>query len=292
MPETTNKSRKRKGIIFALLLTLIALAVVAGAVVWAGGIQGVSEILGLGGGDNVAIVPGTRPPRTPDSETSNEPTTTGSTESTLSAEETVVAGVSGDDDEAASDSGSGGSGGDVTTQGTFPASAAAEAMYREQLHSQWGLTELAENKWASFSMGIPTVSATKAVVPITVTSRSGGTMGASMTIANSDGLWYFSSFAGIDDDSQQPVRVLDSGVVSTLSDQQATDSNQELIRKGIVEHGFVTCRVDGVARGSGTATVNVTLLGGSLDRQAARFVMITKDEGGKKYWFVTRFELK
>ncbi|MHB9003859.1 MAG: hypothetical protein ACYC6C_07300 [Coriobacteriia bacterium] len=290
MPEDTSKRRKRKGVLFALLLTLIALGVVAGAVVWAGGIEGVSEILGLGGGENVAVVPGTRTPRSPDQEPSDTPPT-GSTETTPSAEETVVAEAPGAVDPADTD-GSSSTDGDVTSQGTFPTSAAAAAMYREQLHSQWGLTELAENKWASFSMGIPTVSTTKVVVPIGVKSRSGGTTNASMTISNSDGLWYFSSFAGIDDASQQPVRTLDPGVVATLSNQQATSSNQELIRKGIVEHGFTTCRVDGVARGSGTATVNVTLLGGSLDRRAARFVMITKDEGGKKYWFVTRFELK
>lgn len=291
MPEDKSKRRNRKGVLFALLLTLIAVAAVAGAVVWAGGIEGVSEILGLSdGGQDVVVVPGTRTPGSPDDrEPSSEPTPP-STETTPSAEETAAPAP---DDEPAGDSGSGSSGGDVTAQGsTFPASAAAAAMYREQLHSQWGLTELAENKWASFSMGTPTVSATKATVPISVVSRAGGTMGASMTIANSDGMWYFSSFAGTADESQQPVRALDSGVVSTLANQQSTVANQELIRTGIVEHGFTTCRVDGVARGAGTATVNVTLLGGSLDRRAARFVMITKSEGGKKYWFVTRFELK
>lgn len=290
MPDDKSKRRKRKGVLFALLLTLIALGVVAGAVVWAGGIEGVTEILGLdGGGDNIAVVPGTRPPSTPDPEP--DESTPPSTEATPSAEETVVAEVPAQVDSGDSD-GSGSAGGDVTAQGVFPVSAAASAMYKEQLHSQWGLTELAENKWASFSMGTPTVSASKVTVPIGVKSRSGGTMNASMTISNSDGLWYFSSFAGTADGSQQPVRVLDSGVVATLSNQQATASNQELIRTGIVEHGFTTCRVDGVARGAGTATVNVTLLGGALDRRAARFVMITKSEGGKKYWFVTRFELK
>ena len=85
---------------------------------------------------------------------------------------------------------------------------------------------------------------------------------------------------------------MDSSVVSVITSAQGETGTQQLLANGVVANRFQTVRVDGVSVGLGTAIVNVTLFGGTMDRRAARFVMISKVDSGHKLWFLTRFELK
>jgi len=181
----------------------------------------------------------------------------------------------------------------VGAAAVFPIGAAQTAMYREQLQSQVQIGRLVDNKIRSLAIGTPVTTDTRSRIPVTVAYRTGGSLSGTMELARHDGLWYFLSLtaAGGQDAGPRP-RTIDSGVVRTIASQQATSENQRLIREGLIQGGFKTARVDGVSKGAGSATVHVTLLGGTLDRQAARFVLISKEDSGRKYWFITRFELK
>lgn len=283
MPDTAKNPGKSRGVVFALLLTLAALALVAAAVVWAGGIDGVTELLGFGGGSGAVIVEQSPDARDREDFADAQTREPESAETTAAAEETLVADAPGSGGKSAS-------GG--TAQGAFPVSAAQAAMYREQLQSQANLTKLANNEFSSFTMGTTTVSGATATIPLSAKLRSGAGFSGWMKLTSSEGLWYFSMIGTGPQFEPVKPRAVDSGVVRVIAEQQAASTNQDLLKRGVVDNGFVTARVDGVAKGSGTATVNVTLLGGALDRRAARFVMISKEDSGKKYWFVTRFELK
>lgn len=283
-----NAKTRSHGVLLALTLVLIAVAAFAGAIVWAGGIDAVTELMGLDFGTGVvANDPG--PTIKPGDGDSDDATSTpgASTDATGSAPATTSVGAGdGDADDADGVSG-------PAPGASIPISSAQAAMYREQLQSQEQIVRLVDGEVSSVAIGSPAASASRANIPLSVSYKSSSPVSGTMTLLNTDGLWYFSSIsAGGGSAAVAKPRTVDSGVVNTITRQQADPDCQLLMEEGLVEGGFRSARVDGVSKGAGTATVNVTLQGGSLDRKAARFVLISKTENGKKYWFLTRFELK
>ncbi len=300
----TQRKRNFAAIAVAVLLVLLAMGGLAAAVVWVGGIDEVLEIVGIAMPDDrepLASTPRPRPDASLEATTTRpdlsaedlEPTATPpAAQEPTPTTTTRPAGT-------ASQPSSGSSGG-----GTAPAtpgsigvsqsgvSQAQAAMYREQLQSQGQIVKLVENDISAVTIGRASGTSTRTTIPLTVSYRSGGSLSGSMVLTNIGGKWYFSSISAGGDSTPAKPRTVDSGVVSVISSQQAEEGNQTLIKDGLINGGFVTARVDGVAAGSGTATLNITLLGGSMDRKAARLVMISKEDSGRKYWFITRFELK
>lgn len=301
MTETTTSQKPRKrGVALAALFVLLAIGAFAAAVVWAGGIDKVAELVGVdladlgigSGGGHTAINNTVNGGSGSDEATSTQGD---SEEATESAEATSSAGGgtktgAGDNDADDADGVSGPPAGAY-----IPVSAAQAAMYREQLQSQAQINKLVDGSVASIAIGTASASASKAVIPLSVSYKTDPPLSGTLVLVNTNGLWYFSSISASDHSgsaSTTKPQNVDSGVVNTITEQQADPDCQKLIEEGLVEGGFKTARVDGVSAGSGTATVNVTLLGGAMDRTPARFVFISKVDSGNKYWFLTRFELK
>jgi len=291
MDETGTLHRRRaiSGLLLAVLMLVVSSAALAGAVVYFGGVDEVMRMVGLQERPTapdvtpqppVAEAPDELPP--PEQTISTTPTAevTPTPEPPVDLPPTAQPPV-------------GEGRAPIEAAAAFPVSAAQAAMYREQLQSQSQIAKLVNNEIGSLSIGTAAVSATRANIPVTVTYRGGGSLSGTMALARTDGLWYFLSITAYGGTKMpQRPRTVDSGVVRTIVTQQATAENQRLIDQGLIKGGFKRARVDGVTKGSGTATVHVTLLGGTLDRKAARFVLVSKDEAGRKYWFITRFELK
>ncbi|MDZ4177755.1 MAG: hypothetical protein U1E29_00765 [Coriobacteriia bacterium] len=294
MTDNPTEGASQSGTVrLAVLLTVFALALFAGAIVWAGGIDGVAELLGLREPEAVdGIVRNPEIPATPGTDVSEEPAATDE----ASEEETEAVDPAGD---VPTDAPAGGAA-PQTTSGTSSSAAASApsaahaAMYREQLQSQTQLTKLANGEISQLTLGSASTSGTRSSVPVTVSYKSGGSVSGTMVLARIDSMWYFNSISGSGGQpaGTTPKRNINSSVVRTIVDQQATAANQDLITRGLVQGGFKSARVDGVTKGASTATVNLTLQGGTLDRRAARFVMISENDAGRKHWFVTRFELK
>ncbi len=278
-----SKIASRRGVVVGLILVLLSAAALAVTVTWVGGVDEVARILGIADQPVVDAVSDPKPqqdPVTPADESTTTPSEPTTTQVSPDSTPTPTPSIPPAD-------------GTAEAAAVFPISSAQAAMYREQLKSQSQINRLVNGDIASFAIGSASVSSDRATVPLTVRYRSGGSLSGSMTLGRSDGFWHFLriSAAGGTESTPRP-RTVDSGVVRTISQQQATAANQDLIDRGLLKGGFKTARVDGVTRGSGTQTVHVTLLGGTLDREAARFILVSKDEGGRKYWFITRFELK
>ena len=68
----------------------------------------------------------------------------------------------------------------------------------------------------------------------------------------------------------------------------AQASNQD-IPVGIVNGGYKTVTVNGVSGGSGTASIAISLSGGTAPRAAGTITCVSKDIGGVKHWFITSF---
>ena len=247
-------------------LVVVTALLFAGAVFAAGGIQGVMEILGLSPPEQAEVVDmGEVPPRPElaDEESSED------AENEDGSDADVLA----------------------TAAGAVPTEA-REAMYREQLQSQTQIKKLVNDEVAEISFGTAVTAPSEAEIPLTVTYRSGDKLSGTLVLANSEGLWLFSSLTA---DENTPVidsAEYDTYLVDTIVEQQATASNQTLVTTGLINGGFERARVDGVTEGAGTVTIELTLLGGELNDQAARFVCIKDDQNGTARWFLTRFELR
>ncbi len=281
----------RKGVVIGLALVLLSVVALALAVTWVGGVSEVARILGIAD-QPVAEAPVTPAPQPEPVPPADETTPTPSDEATppVSMDPTPTP-----DPTPAPPSAPAAPPADRDAEAAvvFPISTAQAAMYREQLQSQSQINRLVNGDITALALGSAAIGPNRATVPVTVRYRAGGSLSGTMVLGRTDGLWYFLSIAAAGGAESTPrPRTIDSGVVRTISQQQETAANQDLINRGLLQGGFTTARVDGVTRGSGTATVHVTLLGGSLDRKPARFVLVSKDDSGRKYWFITRFELK
>lgn len=204
--------------------------------------------------------------------------------------------------------GSGGSGGSASTSASPPAqsddatatsdagplpSGAQERMFAEQMQSRAALTDLVSGRIESLTLGKVATSGDSASVALSAKYSKGTAVKGTMTFDRLNDLWYFFSLSrdGAKDSGDYPSPgSFDSGVVETITNAQAQPGTQELITSGILGGGFKVVTVDSVKMGPRTATVNVTLSGGTSPESKARLVCISKTDVGTTYWFVASFE--
>ncbi len=273
----TKASSKR--VLVALVATLVIIGAFAGAYALLGGADLVADLLGGKGAEPVASKPAT--PAKPSTPSGTPSTPSEPSEPTESVEPTEAA-------EAPATQPSGTtSGGSSTPAVTLPTSDQAARMYWEQVASQEQIGKLVRGEVSRFSIGTVSVSGDTAVVPLSVSYTDGSSLSGRMVLRKYGTAWYFSSIAR----SGSPLTVTtgksaDLGVVSTIVNQQAT--NQDLVA-GIVSGAYKSCTINGVSAGSGTATVKITLSGGSGTPVAGRITCVSKVIDGTKMWFITSF---
>ncbi len=278
MAEADTKASSKK-LVAALVATVVIVGAFAAAYALLGGADMVADLLGGKGAEPVASTPAT--PAKPSAPSGTPSTPSESSAPTESVEPTEAA-------EAPATQPSGTtSGGSSTPAVTLPTSDQAARMYWEQVASQEQIGKLVRGEVSRFSIGSVSVSGDAAVVPLTVTYTDGSSLSGRMVLRKYGTAWYFSSIAR----SGNPLTVTtgksaDLAVVQTIVNQQAT--NQDLVA-GIVSGAYKTCTIAGVSSGSGTATVKITLSGGSGSPVAGRITCISKAIDGTKHWFITSF---
>ena len=152
----------------------------------------------------------------------------------------------------------------AATASTLPIEA-QNRMFVEQMESNVALTALVDGRLSSMSLGRPVQSDT----------------------------WYFFNISKGDGPTSNDVASpegFDSGVVSAITREQALPATQEMIVKGILGGGYTVAKMQKVQLGSRTATIDITLSGGSLPDTRGRFVCVSKSDGATTYWFVASFE--
>ena len=282
-------AKSRKGMIRALA-ALGIVAVLGGGFLLAGGPDAVVRMLsGEDGAETVDIGPVT-PAEGADSE--DEAPEATSEETTEAAETTVTAEAEADD--AATGTGTTG----TTTKApsavtpspapvaTPPTGDQQSRMYWEQVASQEQIGKLVRGEISSFTLGAVNRSGSTANVPVTVSYKAGGSISGTMVIRDYSGTWYFSSITRNGHTATTPSGSGDTSVVSAIVSQQA--ANQE-IPTGIIDGGYKKVTVNSVSQGSGTATLNITLSGGTASPTSGTITCVSKTIGGVKHWFITSF---
>jgi hypothetical protein len=160
-------------------------------------------------------------------------------------------------------------------------------MFWEQAASQEQIGKLVAGEISSFSLGGVSNNGTTASVRVTANYKAGGSLSGTMVLRNYSGVWYFSSITR-DGNTGASVKSIpaDTGITSTIVAQTA--SNQD-IPNAIISGGYKTCTINSVSGGSGTATIGMTLSGGTSPRVSGQIVCVSKVIGGTKYWFITSF---
>jgi len=296
-PAKTATKRTVPVLVWVLVL-LVATAAFAAAVVYSGGLNSALELVGVSslgnsGGGLGSVPRGNKPAGAPASGaatgTAGESTSTATTGTSGSSDSSSSASTGSSSKPAGSSSSS--SSKKIIRDPGLPASARI-AMYRGQLRSQRPIGKLVNNQIASLTLGIPRKSATKATVPLTVSYRDGSTASGTMTLNKYNSRWYFAGLATANDQPTPNPDSISSSVVQTIVRQQATRANQSMIVNGILGGGFKTATVTSVSGGSGTATVNVALSGGTSAPKNGQFVCISQNDGPTTYWFIARFAAK
>lgn len=278
--QSTDQVAQSKKRVTVAVAALLVVAVGAGAFALTGGIDRVGDMLA---GDTETQGPAdvsTEPAAEPESPVVDEPAEEPSEEPTETAGETETDG----DDGAVLPSSSGDAA--APPAATAPTLDQQNRMYAEQVASQEQIGNLVAGKIASFSLGSVSKSGSTASVRVTADYKSGPDVSGTMVLRDYGGTWYFSSITRDGSSAVTPSVTGDSGVLSAI--MTAQQNNQD-IPKAIVSGGYTTLSVDGVSAGSGTASIKISLSGGTAPRTAGTITCISKDIGGVKHWFITSF---
>lgn len=288
MPETHTSgdevAKSRKGMIRALA-ALGVVAVLAGAFLMAGGPDAVVRLLSGEDDTTTTDVAPVTPADGADSE--DEAPETPSDETTEAAEATVTA-----DAETTTEGTTGGTKAPsaVTPSpapvATPPTGDQKSRMYWEQVASQEQIGKLVRGEISSFTLGTVNRSGSTASVPVTVSYKAGGSISGTMVLRDYSGTWYFSSITRNGHTASTPSGSGDTSVIAAIVTQQA--ANQD-IPTGIISGGYKKVTVNSTSMGSGTATLNITLSGGSASPTSGTITCVSKTIGGVKHWFITSF---
>lgn len=171
---------------------------------------------------------------------------------------------------------------------------ALQRMFAEQVRSHAALADLVGGRISSFTLGVPVTTETSASVPLTAVYRDGAKVSGTLSFSKFQNTWYFFSLdrsgSSASANGDAGTMAFDSGVVNTITEQQAEPGTQEMLTKGVLDGGYRDIQVEGVVPGPRTATVDVSVSGGNEPAARGRFVCVSKTDGPTTYWFVARFE--
>lgn len=281
-------ARSRKSMIRALA-ALGIVAVLGGGFLAIGGVDGVSQLLSGDSADTSTDVAPVTPATPAEQEPVEEPASEVATETTEPTE-TVVAEEPAAAPSTGTQTSSTKSPSSVTPSQpavtTPPTADQQSRMYWEQVASQEQIGKLVRGEISSFTLGTVNRSGSTASVPVTVSYKAGGSISGTMVIRDYSGTWYFSSITRNGHTATTPSGSGDTSVVSAIVQQQA--ANQD-IPTGIVSGAYKKVTVNGTSMGSGTATLNITLSGGTAAPTSGTITCVSKTIGGVKHWFITSF---
>ena len=281
-------ARSRKSMIRALA-ALGVVAVLGGGFLAVGGVDGVTKLLS-GDTDTTAedVAPVT--PATPaEQEPAEEPASEVASE-TAEPTETVVAEESAAAPSTGTQTSSTNTPSSVTPSqpavATPPTADQQSRMYWEQVASQEQIGKLVRGEISSFTLGTANRSGSTASVPVTVSYKTGGSISGTMVLRDYSGTWYFSSITRNGHTATTPTGSGDTSVIAAIVTQQA--ANQD-IPTGIISGGYKKVTVNSASMGSGTASLKITLSGGSAAPTSGTITCVSKTIGGVKHWFITSF---
>ena len=275
--ESVTKSQR--GVVTGLVLLAVVVAALAGAYFLLGG----DELLGGGTpSQETAVIP--PKPATPGTDGIDAPSTPGTPGTPGTPATGGTGGTPGTPGTPNNDSG------DTGTVAKPPTADQAARMYWEQVASQEQITKLVNGEISAVSIGTVTKSGSTANVRITVTYKAGGSVSGTMVLRNYSGTWYFSSIARDGNSlASRTSKPGDAGIVATIVSQQATN---QAIPLGIINGGYKTITVASSSKGSGTATIGITLSGGTSAKTAGTITCVSKTINGEKMWFISSFAKK
>ena len=284
-----TKPAQKNAVWLWFIALLVAAAALAGAVAYAGGSQSVAKILGLGD-IRLPSISGLHLPSFGNSSSGNSSSGNSSSGNSASDQpgesQTAVTTAT------------------AITTATVPSTSKHASstlppsvlswMYSTQVQSRPELGDLVTWRIGSFTFGVAKTGDDSATIPVTATYARSARRSGYVTLVKYSGTWYLFGFGSSSDkgaaDVQRTPQTVDPGVVETIAEQQAQPGTQSMIVNGLLGGGYTQALVTGVHQGPRTATVDVALYGGSLPASKGRFVLVSKDDLGTKYWFVARFE--
>jgi hypothetical protein len=115
---------------------------------------------------------------------------------------------------------------------------AQQRMFTEQAESREPLTALVEGRITSLKTGVTQRDESSATIPVTAYFDDGSQLSSFLHLKRFGDSWYFFSLSGTDEDESKQKfdsKAFDSGVVSTITQQQALPGTQEVLTAGVLD---------------------------------------------------------
>jgi hypothetical protein len=167
---------------------------------------------------------------------------------------------------------------------------AQSRMFSQQIKSRARLADLVEGRIVSMTFGTPSTAENSATVPCTAAYKDGSKITGNLVFTKYKSIWYFTSMVSQATSDEVTPASFDSGVASTIAQQQAEPDTQEMIAKDLLTGAYRQVKIDGVHAGPRTATVDFTVTERTEAPTKGRFVLVSKTDAGSTFWFVARFE--
>ncbi len=163
-----------------------------------------------------------------------------------------------------------------------------EKLFWEQVDSQEQIGRLVRGEVASLTVGATKLDGDRASIRVQAAYVGGGELGGVLVLEKADGLWFFVSMTREGNVSLGPEGrgEADMSVVTTIIEQQS--KSQDIVT-GLVDGEYETIDVLSVERGSGTATIAISLKDAKGTPTDGEIVCVTKEISGKTMWFITAF---
>lgn len=160
-------------------------------------------------------------------------------------------------------------------------------LFFEQIGSQVAIEDLANGEFTAVTIDSVSTAPDSATLRVTATHRQLPTYQGTMVFERVDGLWLFKSLARDGASQVLPTHPdVDSSVVDAVLQQHV--ANQAVL-KDLLAGGYKTLTVTSVQKGPNTATLQITMTGGTKPARKGDVLLISKSLGGDTYWFITAF---
>lgn len=169
----------------------------------------------------------------------------------------------------------------------LPPNEAQEVLYWEQVASGEQITDLVDDRFATFELSQVSTAGDTAQVRVKADYRDGSVLNGSLLLRRYGESWYVAMITRDGNPTTTPVTgATDMAVAKAIAEGNA--ANQE-IPLAILEGGYTTMTVTRVTAGSGTALIDVVFSGGSLPEAKGQVTCISKKVGATPHWFITAF---
>jgi hypothetical protein len=161
------------------------------------------------------------------------------------------------------------------------------SLFYEQISSQASITDLVNSEFTALTVDSVSTTADSATLRVTATHKQLSAYRGTLVFVRSGDMWLFKSISRDGVTGVLPTHpAVDSAIVDAVIQQHVVN---QAVLKDLFAGGYKTLTATGIQKGPNTATIQVTMSGGTKPDRKGDVLLICKNLEGTTYWFITAF---